>query len=70
MGKLVTSGVKGYGYQVEGLPQALVITSTQNSVKQVVTGFLVVAIGFLVVTTGFPGSLQETQLKVVGRQGR
>ena len=63
MGKVINNAIEGYRGQFEGLPQAMIIISAQKSLKQVATRFHVV-------TTGCPGLVQETQLKVVGRQGR
>lgn len=60
MGKLVKNGIEGHGIQVEGLPYALIIMSSQNSLKWAAIGFPVVATRFLVVTTGCPGLLKET----------
>ncbi len=70
MENLVQNRIEGYGGQFEGLPQAVIIISTQKSLKQATTGFPIVVIGFHVATTRCPRLLQETQLKVVeGREG-
>jgi len=58
--KMVQNGIDGYGSQVEGLPQALIIIFAQNSLKQATIGFPVVATRFPIVNKGCPDLLQET----------